>query len=77
MSTFLLSYLATFSIFYLDVSGTQRNRPFCVPIGIEAIMAGEVNCRIFSLDGKPLNEPKKGINIVRMSYGQVRKIVLK
>jgi hypothetical protein len=34
-------------------------------------MAGEVNCRIFSLDGKPLNEPKKGINIVRMSNGLV------
>jgi len=45
--------------------------------GIEAIMAGEVNCQIFSLDGKPLNEPQKGVNIVRMSNRQVRKIVLK
>ena len=43
--------------------------------GIEAIMAGEANCQIFSLDGKQLNEPHKGINIVRMSNGQVRKIV--
>lgn len=45
--------------------------------GIEVIMAGEANCQIFSLDGKPLNEPQKGVNIVRMSNGQVRKVVVK
>lgn len=45
--------------------------------GIEAIMAGEANCQIFSLDGKPLNEPQKGVNIVRMSNGQIRKVVVK
>lgn len=45
--------------------------------GIEAIMAGEANCQIFSLDGKPLNELQKGVNIVRMGNGQVRKVVVK
>ena len=45
--------------------------------GIEVIMAGEANCPIFSLEGKPLNEPQKGVNIVRMSNGQVRKVVVK
>ncbi len=45
--------------------------------GIEAIMAGEANCQIFSSDGKPLNELQKGVNIVRMSNGKVRKIVVK
>ena len=45
--------------------------------GIEAIMAGEANCQIFSLDGKPLNELQKGVNIVRMSNGQIRKVVVR
>ena len=45
--------------------------------GIEAIMAGEIDCQMFSLDGKPLNEPQKGVNIVRMGNGQVRKVVVK
>ena len=35
------------------------------------------NAQIFSLDGKPLNEPRNGVNIVRMSNGLVRKVVVK
>ena len=46
--------------------------------GVKAVWANEEgNAQIFSLDGKPLNEPQKGVNIVRMSNGQVRKVVLK
>lgn len=45
--------------------------------GIEAIMAGEIDCQMFSLDGKPLNELQTGVNIVRMSNGQVRKVVVR
>ena len=45
--------------------------------GIEAIMVNEVNCKIFSLDGKPLNGPQKGVNIVRLCNGQIRKVVVK
>ena len=43
---------------------------------VKAVWANEDgNVQIFSLDGKPLNE--KGVNIVRMSNGQVRKVVVK
>ena len=46
--------------------------------GVKAVWADEDgNAQIFSLDGKPLNEPQKGINIVRMSNGQVRKVVVR
>ena len=45
--------------------------------GVEAIMAGEVDCQIFSLDGKPLNELQKGVNIVRMNNRQIRKVVVR
>jgi hypothetical protein len=45
--------------------------------GIEAIMPRERDCQMFSLDGKPLNELQTGVNIVRMSNGQVRKVVVK
>lgn len=45
---------------------------------VKAVWANEDgNAQIFSLDGKPLNEPQKGVNIVRMSNGQVRKVVVK
>ena len=46
--------------------------------GVKAVWANEDSkAQIFSLDGKPLNEPQKGVNIVRMSNGQVRKVVVK
>ena len=46
--------------------------------GIKAVWVNEDgNAQIFSLDGKPLNELQKGVNVVRMSNGQVRKIVVK
>jgi hypothetical protein len=46
--------------------------------GVKAIWANEDgNAQIFSLDGKPLNELQNGVNIVRMSNGQVRKVVVK
>ena len=46
--------------------------------GVKAVWTNEDgNAQIFSLDGKPLNEPQKGINIVRMSNGQVRKVVVR
>jgi hypothetical protein len=46
--------------------------------GIKAVWANEDgNVQIFSLDGKPLNESQKGVNIVRMNNGLVRKLVVK
>ncbi len=31
----------------------------------------------YSIDGKPIAEPQKGVNIVRMSDGSVKKVVVK
>ena len=46
--------------------------------GVRPVWANEDgNAQIFSLDGKPLNELQKGVNIVRMSNGLVRKLVVK
>ena len=33
--------------------------------------------KIFSIDGKPLNNPQKGINIIRMDNGKTKKVVVK
>ena len=33
--------------------------------------------KIFSIDGKPLNEPQKGVNIIRMDNGKTKKVVVK
>ena len=33
--------------------------------------------KIFSIDGKPLNEPQKGVNIIRMDNGKTMKVVVK
>ncbi len=46
--------------------------------GIKAVWGNEDgNAQIFSLDGKPLNELQKSVNIVRMGNGKVRKVVVK
>ena len=44
---------------------------------IKIVGANEDSKKFFSLDGKSQNELQKGVNIVRMSNGQVRKIVMK
>ena len=45
---------------------------------VKAVWANEDgNAQIFSLDGKPLNELQKSVNIVRMGNGKVRKVVVK
>ena len=33
--------------------------------------------KIFSIDGRPLNEPRKGINIIRMDNGKTKKVLVK
>ena len=46
--------------------------------GIDAIMVGECgDAKIYTLDGKQLEKPQKGLNIIRMSDGTVKKIVVK
>ena len=45
--------------------------------GIQAIMADDENARIYSIDGKLLSEPQKGLIIIRMSNGVTKKVVVK
>lgn len=46
--------------------------------GIDAIMVGECgNAKIYTLDGKLLDKPQKGVNIVRMNDGTTKKVVVK
>jgi len=46
--------------------------------GVNAIGAGEnSNAKIYSIDGKQLEKPQKGLNIIRMSDGTTKKVVVK
>lgn len=48
------------------------------PAGIDQIMSdGQNNATIFTLDGKRMNKPQKGMNIIRMKDGTTRKVVVK
>jgi len=44
--------------------------------GIDAINSEESECQYYSLDGRPLKHPVQGVNIVRMSDGKVKKVVV-
>ncbi len=43
--------------------------------GIDDIFNNKQKARIFSIDGKPLNDSQKGINIIRFSNGETRKVI--
>ena len=46
--------------------------------GVNVIWVGENrNAKIFTIDGKQLEKPQKGLNIVRMNDGTVKKIVVR
>ena len=46
--------------------------------GVNAIWAGEnSNAKIYSINGKQLEKPQKGLNIIRMSDGTTKKVVVK
>ena len=48
------------------------------PSGIDQIMSdGQNNAAIFTFDGKRMNKPQKGMNIIRMKDGTTRKVVVK
>ena len=48
-----------------------------VVTGIEEVTIDNGNALIFSIDGKQLNTPQKGVNILRTGDGKSRKIVVK
>jgi hypothetical protein len=44
---------------------------------VDILMDDQQNAKIFNIDGKPLNELHKGINIIRMGNGKTKKVVVK
>ena len=53
------------------------NRNVDVTTGVESVAAQQQPAQRFAVDGQKLNAAKKGINIVRMADGTVRKVVIK
>ena len=45
--------------------------------GIDVINYNDGECHFYSLDGQHLEQPRKGVNIVRMSDGTEKKVVVK
>jgi hypothetical protein len=57
----------------VTVTGT-----FTLDTGIDQIMGSENGkAMIFTIDGKRVDTPKKGMNIIRMNDGTVKKVVVK
>ena len=67
------------------LSGTSANAPACLSIridgsttGIDAIDAlNDAEADYYDLSGKRLDEPQRGVNIVRMKSGKTKKIIIK
>ena len=45
--------------------------------GVESSMDEPVEVARYSLDGRLLSEPERGVNLVKMSDGTVRKVIVK
>lgn len=45
--------------------------------GINAIKADDEDVKWYTLDGKQIEQPRKGLNIVRMSNGKTKKVMVK
>jgi mannose-6-phosphate isomerase-like protein (cupin superfamily) len=45
--------------------------------GINAIKADDEDMKWYTLDGKQIEQPRKGLNIVRMSNGKTKKVLVK
>ncbi|MBQ8463599.1 MAG: hypothetical protein IJ544_05735, partial [Prevotella sp.] len=43
----------------------------------ELMMTGQQDVKIFSPNGKQLSKPQKGVNIIRMSDGTIRKVMVR
>lgn len=56
----------------------KNGESFTSITAIDEVSAGEVvEAERYSIDGKKLNAPAKGLNIIRMSDGSVRKVMVK
>lgn len=47
------------------------------PTDIKAIFATEPDVKIFTVSGKQLNKMSKGVNIIKMSDGTTKKVLVK
>lgn len=45
--------------------------------GIRGIIANEGDYQIYTIDGRPVSTLQKGVNILRMSNGSVKKVYVK
>ena len=45
--------------------------------GISTIKADDEDVKWYTLDGKQIEQPRKGLNIVRMSNGKTKKVLVK
>ena len=70
------------------LSGTSANAPACLSIRIDGSTTGinaaealdalnDAEAEYYDLSGKRLDEPQKGVNIVRMKSGKTKKIIIK
>lgn len=50
-----------------------------IPSGVEGVKTDEDNTEVsrYTLDGKKLSEPQEGINIIKMSDGTTKKVIVK
>ena len=48
-----------------------------IATGINGLYAEESDKKVYTPDGKRIQSPKKGMNIIRMSDGTVKKVVVK
>ena len=59
-------------------SGFGTIMGFSEATGINGVLLDNGDhAKVFSIDGKPLNEPQKGVNIIRMDNGKTMKVVVK
>ena len=63
-------YPTTMPAYSITINGTYTT-------GISSLNAEEKDKQVFTPDGKRVDTPKKGLNIIRMSDGTVKKVVVK
>lgn len=59
------------------VNAAKKKIEIADPSGIEAVTATAEGVKHYSIDGRKLSAPQRGINIVKMSDGSTRKIFIK
>ena len=74
MKTIFKHLLATAVLLLVSVS---MNADGSYTTGIAEIMADRNVAGIYSIDGKRLSRPQRGLNIIRMKDGTVKRVMVK